>query len=67
MSIEGLESVYMLSIYAGSQYKVTLDVMNISHSKGENYSNKVMQSFAETYVKGGFCKKIIEYIIVLIM
>ncbi|TCL56682.1 hypothetical protein EDD76_111176 [Kineothrix alysoides] len=40
--------------------KITLDVMNISYSKGGDYSNKVMQSFAETYVEEGFYKKFIE-------
>lgn len=40
--------------------KITLDVMNISYSKGGDYSNKVIQSFAETYVEEGFYKKFIE-------
>jgi hypothetical protein len=39
--------------------KITLDIMNISYSKGGDYSIKVMQSFAETYVEEGFYKKFI--------
>ncbi|MGB8454719.1 MAG: hypothetical protein WCD89_20615 [Anaerocolumna sp.] len=31
--------------------KITLDVMNISYSKGGDYSDKIIQSFAETYVE----------------
>jgi hypothetical protein len=40
--------------------KITLDVMNISYSKGGDYSDKIIQSFAETYVEKGFYKKFIE-------
>lgn len=40
--------------------KITLDVMNISYSKGGDYSEKIIQSFAETYVEEGFYKKFIE-------
>ncbi len=31
--------------------EITLDVMNISYSKGGDYSVKIIQSFAETYVE----------------
>jgi hypothetical protein len=34
--------------------------MNISYSKGGDYSDKIIQSFAETYVEKGFYKKFIE-------
>lgn len=37
--------------------KITLDIMNISYSKGGDYSNDIIQSFAETYVEEGFYKK----------
>ena len=40
--------------------KITLDVMNISYSKGGDYSDKIIQSFAETYVEEGFYKKFME-------
>jgi len=37
--------------------KITLDIMNISYSKGGDYSNDIIQSFAETYVEEGSYKK----------
>lgn len=40
--------------------KITVDIMNISYSKGGDYSNMIIQSFAETYVEEGFYKKFIE-------
>lgn len=40
--------------------KITLDIMNISYSKGGDYSDEVIQSFAETYVEEGFYLKFIE-------
>ncbi|MEG0899240.1 MAG: hypothetical protein RSF40_05960 [Oscillospiraceae bacterium] len=39
--------------------KITLDIMNISYSKGGDYSDNIIQSFAETYVEEGFYKKFI--------
>ncbi|SHO43810.1 hypothetical protein [Anaerocolumna xylanovorans] len=33
--------------------KITLAVMNISYSKGGDYSDKIIQSFAKTYVEEG--------------
>lgn len=40
--------------------KITLEVMNISYSKGGDYSEEIIQSFAETYVEEGFYKKFIQ-------
>jgi hypothetical protein len=40
--------------------KITLDVMNISYSKGGDYSDKIIHRFAETYVEEGFYKKFLE-------
>jgi hypothetical protein len=37
--------------------KITLDIMNISYSKGGDYSNDIIRSFTETYVEEGFYKK----------
>lgn len=37
--------------------KITIDVMNISYSKGGDYSDLVIQRFAETYVENDFYKK----------
>ncbi|WMJ23166.1 hypothetical protein RBG61_00480 [Paludicola sp. MB14-C6] len=40
--------------------KIAIDVMDISYSKGGDYSDSVIQSFAETYIEEGFYKKFIE-------
>lgn len=37
--------------------KITVDIMNISYSKGGDYSNVIIRSFAETYIEEGFYKK----------
>ncbi|MBO5094752.1 MAG: hypothetical protein J6C33_10405 [Lachnospiraceae bacterium] len=37
--------------------KMTKDIMNISYSKGGDYSDEIVQSFVKTYVEEGFCKK----------
>ncbi|GFI18156.1 hypothetical protein IMSAGC009_03328 [Lachnospiraceae bacterium] len=37
--------------------EMTIDIMNISYSKGGDYSNEIVQSFARTYVEEGFYKK----------
>lgn len=37
--------------------KITVDIMNISYSKGGDYSNEIIRSFAETYIEEGFYKK----------
>jgi hypothetical protein len=38
--------------------KITIDVMNISYSKGGDYSNDVIKSFAEVYIEDGLYKKL---------
>lgn len=38
---------------------ITKDVMNISYSKGGDSFEKIIKSFAETYIKEGFYKKFI--------
>jgi len=40
--------------------EITIDIMNISYSKGGGYSNDIIKSFAETYVEEGFYKKFIN-------
>ncbi len=40
--------------------KITLEIMNISYSKGGGYTDEVIQSFAETYIEEGFYLKFIE-------
>ena len=40
--------------------EITIDIMNISYSKGGSYANNVIKSFAETYVEEGFYKKFIN-------
>lgn len=37
--------------------KITEDIMNISYSKGGDYSDKIIRSFAETYIEEGFYEK----------
>jgi hypothetical protein len=37
--------------------KITVDIMNISYSKGGDYSNDIIRSFAETYIEEEFYKK----------
>lgn len=37
--------------------EMTIDIMNISYSKGGDYSNEIVQSFARTYVEEEFYKK----------
>ncbi len=37
--------------------KITVDIMNISYSKGGDYSNEIIRSFAETYIEEEFYKK----------
>ena len=37
--------------------EMTIDIMNISYSKGGDYSNEIVKSFARTYVEEGFYKK----------
>jgi len=39
--------------------KITTDIMNISYSKGGDYSNDVIQSFAEAYIADRLYKKFI--------
>ncbi len=40
--------------------RIVFDVMEISYSKGGDYSDFVIQSFTETYIEEGFYKKFIE-------
>ena len=37
--------------------KITVDIMNISYSKGGDYSNDIIRSFTETYIEEEFYKK----------
>lgn len=37
--------------------KITEDIMNISYSKGGDYSDGIIRSFAEVYIKERFYKK----------
>lgn len=37
--------------------KITVEIMNISYSHGGDYTDGVIQSFAETYIEKGFYKK----------
>jgi len=39
--------------------KITVDIMNISYSKGGDYSNKIIRRFAEVYINRGFYKEFI--------
>lgn len=39
---------------------ITIDIMNISESKGGGYSNAVIKSFSETYISEGFYRKFID-------
>ena len=34
--------------------KMTKDIMNISDAKGGDYSSKIIQSYAETYIESKF-------------
>jgi len=40
--------------------KITGDIMDISYSKGGDYSDKIIQSFAETYVEKQLYKKFLD-------
>ena len=37
--------------------KITEDIMNISYSKGGDYSDTIIQRYAETYIEKGFYKE----------
>ena len=37
--------------------KITKDIMNISYSKGGDYSDTINQRYAETYIEKGFYKE----------
>ena len=37
--------------------KIAGDIINISYSKGGDYSDEIIQSYAETYIEEGFYKK----------
>ena len=37
--------------------KITKDIMNISYSKGGDYSDTIIQRYAETYIEKGFYKE----------
>ena len=43
--------------------KITKDIMNISYSKGGDYSDMIIQRYAETYIEEGFYKKYLTPII----
>ena len=36
---------------------ITKDIMNISYSKGGDYSDTIIQRYAETYIEKGFYKE----------
>lgn len=40
--------------------EITVDIMNISYSKGGDYSDKIISSYAETYIEHGFYKQFIN-------
>ncbi len=37
--------------------KMTKNIMNISYAKGGDYSSKIIQSYAETYIEEKFYEK----------
>lgn len=48
-----------LNVSDGVLNKIVIDVMEISYSKGGDYSDFIIQSFAETYIEEGFYKEFI--------